>query len=283
MKTIKQTKLLSISFFAVTFFSFIIVAFVDNDITSTIGILLLLKSFVAGIVFLIQFIKKQRKSVAVINNEDIDKKIDDLKFYQQPNFIVCMLIFVPIIGIILMWTQGKGKKTICAILTLVFLFACLFDIVSLTTINDTGNSPTESISQFETTIKTESTTKTITERSTTEESTTKKTTTESTTKETTTEKATESTTKNTTTAAAAKKTTTTEKATAAPTTTKQATTTKKQTTTQNSPKGDGRTVYNTPTGECYHFDPDCGGKNSKAISLDDAKSRGLRPCKKCAN
>ena len=61
------------------------------------------------------------------------------------------------------------------------------------------------------------------------------------------------------------------------------TTTKKQTTTQNAPKGDGRTVYTAPTGKRYHFDPDCGGKNSSATSLDDALSRGLTPCQKCAS
>ncbi len=104
-------------------------------------------------------------------------------------------------------------------------------------------------------------------------------TTESTSKETTTEKTTVATTTTTTTEA----TTTTERATAAPTTTKKETTTKKQTTTQNAPKGDGRTVYKTPTGKRYHFDPDCGGKNSTATSLDNAISLGLTPCQKCAN
>lgn len=137
-------------------------------------------------------------------------------------------------------------------------------------------------------VKSEKVTITVTGISTKEEKTTTdfsklETTTESTTKETTTAKATESTTKNTTTAATTKKTTTTEKATAAPTTTKHVTTTKKQTTTQNSPKGDGRTVYKTPTGKRYHFDPDCGGKNSSATSLDNAISLGLTPCQKCAN
>ena len=45
---------------------------------------------------------------------------------------------------------------------------------------------------------------------------------------------------------------------------------------------DGNTVYITPTGKCYHFDPDCGGKNSTPTELDKAKGQGYRPCKKCA-
>lgn len=43
-----------------------------------------------------------------------------------------------------------------------------------------------------------------------------------------------------------------------------------------------RTVYTTPTGRCYHYLSGCGGKNSKKTTLKEAKSRGLRPCKKCA-
>lgn len=44
----------------------------------------------------------------------------------------------------------------------------------------------------------------------------------------------------------------------------------------------GQVVYRTPYGKRYHLDPDCGGKNSYAISLDQAKNAGLTPCKKCA-
>ncbi|MDO5479245.1 MAG: hypothetical protein Q4G23_08800 [Clostridia bacterium] len=42
------------------------------------------------------------------------------------------------------------------------------------------------------------------------------------------------------------------------------------------------TVYVTPTGKRYHLSPTCGGKNSKASTLDAALQRGLTPCKKCA-
>lgn len=45
----------------------------------------------------------------------------------------------------------------------------------------------------------------------------------------------------------------------------------------------GRVVYKTPTGERYHYDPDCGGKNSTPTTLDEAKAHGLTPCKKCVH
>ncbi len=41
-----------------------------------------------------------------------------------------------------------------------------------------------------------------------------------------------------------------------------------------------RGLYRTPHGKCYHFDPDCGGKNSYPISWSQVGS--LRPCQKCA-
>ena len=47
---------------------------------------------------------------------------------------------------------------------------------------------------------------------------------------------------------------------------------------QTSPK----IVYRTPTGKRYHYSATCGGKNSKEVSLDDAKASGLTPCQKCA-
>ncbi len=50
----------------------------------------------------------------------------------------------------------------------------------------------------------------------------------------------------------------------------------------NSNNTHGKSVYRTPSGKKYHFDPDCGGKNSYQTTLDAAKSSGLTPCKKCA-
>ncbi len=42
-------------------------------------------------------------------------------------------------------------------------------------------------------------------------------------------------------------------------------------------------VYRTPSGKKYHFDAECGGKNSFEVLLDEAKNAGLTPCSKCAN
>ncbi|MBS7223980.1 MAG: hypothetical protein KH050_01375 [Clostridiaceae bacterium] len=42
------------------------------------------------------------------------------------------------------------------------------------------------------------------------------------------------------------------------------------------------TVYVTPTGKRYHYSASCGGKNATATTLENAKSRGLTPCSKCA-
>ena len=120
---------------------------------------------------------------------------------------------------------------------------------------------------------------------------------------TTTEKKTTTTTKNVTTT---KKPTTTTKVTttkkvittnkptitAKPSTTKKVTTTKKPTTTKKAVlpqakttkkqngKTNGKTVYITPSGERWHLDPDCPGKNGRAVSIEEVGSR--TPCKKCA-
>lgn len=75
----------------------------------------------------------------------------------------------------------------------------------------------------------------------------------------------------------APETTTAETTTVAETTTERQTTTERETTTE---KPAGRTVYVTPSGERYHFTPDCGGKNSRATSIDNVGGR--TPCQKCA-
>ena len=45
----------------------------------------------------------------------------------------------------------------------------------------------------------------------------------------------------------------------------------------------GKAIYVTPNGKRYHYDPDCGGKNSTRVSLEDAKNRGYTPCQKCVH
>ena len=44
----------------------------------------------------------------------------------------------------------------------------------------------------------------------------------------------------------------------------------------------GEHLYCTPKGKRYHFDPDCGGKNSRETTWEEVKAKGLTPCKKCA-
>ncbi len=44
----------------------------------------------------------------------------------------------------------------------------------------------------------------------------------------------------------------------------------------------GAKVYRTPSGKRYHFDPDCGGKNSYETTMEAAISARLTPCEKCA-
>ncbi len=87
--------------------------------------------------------------------------------------------------------------------------------------------------------------------------------------------------------------TTTTKSTTVQTTTKEkvskptTTTVKKVVTKATTPKTTAQetiseTVYITPTGKRYHLDPNCGGKNSRAATLNTAIQIGLTPCKKCA-
>ena len=57
---------------------------------------------------------------------------------------------------------------------------------------------------------------------------------------------------------------------------------KQKSSSSNSNNSHGKLVYATPKGKRYHFDPNCGGKNSYQTTLDAAKARGLTPCNKCA-
>lgn len=40
-------------------------------------------------------------------------------------------------------------------------------------------------------------------------------------------------------------------------------------------------VYRTPSGKKYHFDMECGGKNSFPITIEEALKANLEPCSKC--
>lgn len=57
---------------------------------------------------------------------------------------------------------------------------------------------------------------------------------------------------------------------------------KSSSSTKNTNNSHGKEIYRTPKGKRYHFDPNCGGKNSYRITLAAALSAGLTPCKKCA-
>ena len=74
-----------------------------------------------------------------------------------------------------------------------------------------------------------------------------------------------------------KKSTTTTKTTTKKTTT---TTKKKTTTTQKNDNDVSSMVYVTPTGKRYHSRI-CGNGDYYKVTLSEAKSRGLTPCKKC--
>ena len=93
---------------------------------------------------------------------------------------------------------------------------------------------------------------------------------------------TETTTNTPTTIPTTASTTTTTKVTTstkATTTSKPTTTTKAITTT----KDNSLVVYRTPSGERYHYDPECGGKNSYETTLNKAMASGLTPCQKCVH
>ncbi len=63
----------------------------------------------------------------------------------------------------------------------------------------------------------------------------------------------------------------------------QSDTQKSKTQQSNSDDNNGRAIYRTPSGKRYHYDPNCGGKNSYPTTLSQAQSAGLTPCKKCVH
>lgn len=55
-----------------------------------------------------------------------------------------------------------------------------------------------------------------------------------------------------------------------------------ETPTQTDVSVDNSNIYRTPTGKRYHYDVQCGGKNSYEVTLEEALNAGLTPCSKCA-
>ncbi len=222
------------------------------------------------------------------------------KFYKKTWFIVLMLLFIPPVGLVLMWISKKSwNKVIKIILTVILgLWTLLLTAVMATptdaeTIPETEVTTSEKAQFNETSSYKEENTKkdeNITEPvGTTKkevESETEKITSEKT--DESTEKNTESTKKPTTTKkeTTTKKPTTTQKETTTkkPTTTQKPTTTRKPTTTKTptTVNPDARvTVYITKTGKKYHYENPCGNGSYTATTLEKAKQSGLTACEKC--
>lgn len=51
--------------------------------------------------------------------------------------------------------------------------------------------------------------------------------------------------------------------------------------TQPKVNSNGREVYITPSGKKYHYDPQCGGKNSYKVGINSVGGR--TPCQKCVH
>ncbi len=198
--------------------------------------------------------KKQERSAETMSTSN-------KKWYMKTGYIILLLMLFFPAGIFLMWKYTNWNKYVKIAVS---IFVSVFFIVYIASDNDEdvidSNSIVVETTTEGTTLPAETTTK--------EEVTTKE---ETTTKEESTTQ--EATTTNAASVSTSKDQTTTERE----TTTEKQITTERETTTQ---KPAGRTVYVTPSGKRYHFDPDCGGKNSRATSIDNVGGR--TPCQKCA-
>jgi hypothetical protein len=170
-----------------------------------------------------------------------------MKWYQKSWAAVLLLIFFFPVGLFLMWKYQPWKKGVKIAVT------ALFAVMVIGSAANQNNTPTAPVSDdiSSTVISTETSTSapTTAEITTTEKNTV--TTYPTTTRITTTPKATEA---------------------------KKPTTTRAPAVIDNS-----RTVYVTPGGKRYHYDPDCGGKNAYSISLNSAIAQGYTPCQKCVH
>lgn len=183
--------------------------------------------------------------LSIISVVKYGKLIDNPKIYTAIT-VMTLFSFFPL-GLYLLWTKVEWNKTVKIFATILIpIIAITISVLPLTANDNTQEEQTPVV-------------ETISEISTTEAPTT----TEPTTQETTTEQTTVSTTKQQTT-----------------TTTKATTTTQKETTTQK--QSSGRIVYTTPTGEKYHYDKNCAGKNAIEKDINDVKGI-YEPCKKCVH
>lgn len=209
------------------------------------------------------------------------KNMEKTPFFKKTWFIIIALIFIPPLGIALMWISKKQWKSVIKIILSIVLgfWTLILGIAVFSPADET------SVTESETTTVENSDAEDVTEPATKKPvSETKPVT--STTSPTTTETVTESTTEQETTD---KPTTTKPATTAKPTTTKKETTTAKPTTTRPTTTKAPTTVdpeskitvYITETGKRYHYENPCGNGTYFATTLAKAKSLGLTPCDKC--
>lgn len=210
--------------------------------------------------------KKAERSVETMSTSN-------KKWYMKTGYIILLLMLFFPVGIFLMWKYTGWNKYVKIVVSVV---VSLFFIIGIASGDDEDATDSNSIVTETTTekatVKEETTTKE--EVTTVEETTTQE---ETTTREETTTKAASETTTQKQSVAEKETTTKLQPTTERETTTEKQITTERETTTQ---KPAGRTVYITPKGKRYHYDPDCGGKNSYAVSIDNVGGR--TPCQKCA-
>ncbi len=232
--------------------------------------------------------KNASKEVRNANNEKKETKTMDSKRWYQKSWaiILFLIIFFPV-GLYLMWRYADWSKLTKIIITAILAFLLIFSGNS-----EEGDIPTAGVEENETTSQQETTTQLITEESTTQSNTEAS-------QENTTENNTETSVENTTqgitdalpvitpdTSVSEEETTEEVTTTQPEPTTEKETTTKPVTTTEKVSDivGDEvieRSVYVTPSGKRYHYDAECGGKNSYKITMDEVGSR--TPCQKCAS
>ncbi|MEE0963680.1 MAG: DUF4236 domain-containing protein [Ruminococcus bromii] len=210
--------------------------------------------------------KKQTKTSQ--GCENVMNTTNTQKWYQKTGYIILLLVLFFPVGIFLMWKYTNWNKKVKIAISVIL---ALFFVISLFS-SPNSDEPVNTVVPG-----------TIIESTDTQSSDgiIKDDTVHATTGSEVTSKAPETTTKNETTTQVtttnAPETTTAEKTPVAENTTEKQTTTERETTTE---KPAGRTVYITPSGKRYHYDPDCGGKNSYSVSIDNVGGR--TPCQKCA-
>lgn len=223
-------------------------------------------------------------------------------FYNTNWFFIISIIFLPPLGIFLLWKNKKSMSKVVKILVTVAL--SFWSIILLASMGETEEETSEQTKTVPSTVYTTTQTTVsrneqllpfISDSETVSQSTSEATTTTEFESSDTSESANSidkeienteagSTIENTTEKQSTKKTTDkkTTKSTKKTSKTTKKTSTKKTTKKTSSGNRVGSTVWITKTGKCYHSIPNCGStKKSWKISLAEAKKKGLKPCTKC--